>query len=106
MDKRDALRNEQPFQVVKICGPTEAEMIREMLSNNEIESTLQGEDAANTIPATSDLDEVRILVRREDAKRAQELVEAFFTPVAKDQLEEAEPGLGVDDPEEPGGFIV
>jgi hypothetical protein len=104
--KRNTLRNEEPLELIKICGPTEAEMIQEMLTNNGIESTLQGEAAASTLPATSDLDEVRIWVRREDAERAREFVEAFFTPVAKEELMESEPGLGVDDPDEPGGFTV
>ena len=106
MAKRNTLRSEESLELVKICGPTEAEMIQEMLANNSIESNLQGEASAIAIPATSDLDEVRIWVRREDASRAQELIEAFFTPVAKDELQEGEPGLGVDDPEEPGGFTV
>src|SRR5436190_1912137 len=104
MKKSNALPDDKPLEMVKVCGPTEAEMIQEILSNNGIEATLQGELAANTIPATSDLDEVRIWVRSEDADRARELVDAFSTPVAKDELQEGESSLGVDDPEEPGGF--
>ena len=42
----------------------------------------------------------------EDASRAQELVEGFFTPVAKDELTEDEAELGVDNPDEPGGFKI
>ena len=38
--------------------------------------------------------------------RAEELIEAFFTPVGKDELAEGEPELGVDDPDEPGGFKI
>lgn len=97
----------EPLEEIKVCGPTEAQMIEEVLRNNGIECTLQGNVASSPFPATSDLDEVRILVNPEDAAKAQELVEAFFTPVAKDELQdETEPDLGVDDPNEPGGFTV
>jgi hypothetical protein len=106
MAKRNAASREEPLELVKICGPTEAEMIEEMLGNNDIESTLQGELAATTLPATGELDEVRIWVRPEDAERARELIDAFFSPVAKDELAEEEAGLGVEDPDEPGGFTV
>jgi hypothetical protein len=34
------------------------------------------------------------------------LVEGYFTPVAKDELVEGEPELGVDDPDEPSGFTI
>jgi hypothetical protein len=97
MAKENALRNEEPLEMVKACGPTDAEMIQEMLANNGIESNLQGDFAANTIPATSDLDEVRIWVRREDADKARELIEGFFTPVGGDFDADAE---------EPGGSDV
>src|SRR5579884_967553 len=106
MSKRNALRKDEPLAVVRICGPTEAEMIQEMLANNGIDCTLQGENAAEALPATSDLDEVRVWVRREDLAAAQDIVDAFFTPVAKNELEEGEADLGVEDPEEPGGFAV
>ena len=84
MAKENTLRSEEPLEMVKACGPTEAEMIQEMLANNGIESNLQGDFAAITIPATSDLDEVRIWVRSEDAAKARELIEAFFTPTGTD----------------------
>src|SRR6476646_7027574 len=106
MRKENTLRDEEPLELVKICGPTEAEMIQEMLLHNGIESTLQGEVSAQTIPATGDLDEVRIWVRESDTSQARELVDAFFTPVGKDELKEGEESLGVDDPDEPGGFTV
>jgi hypothetical protein len=104
MAKRDFVPDEKPLELVKACGPTEAEMIQEMLKNNGIESDLQGDFAAITIPAKSDLDEVRIWVCSEDADRARDLIDAFFTPVAGVELEEGESDLGVDNPEEPGGF--
>jgi len=66
------------LELVKTCGPTEAEMIREVLLKNGIVCTLQGEIAAQTLPATGDLDEVRIWVRKDEADRANELIEAFF----------------------------
>ena len=49
---------------------------------------------------------MRVFVKRADAPRAQELVEGFFTPVAKDELTEDQAELGVEDPDEPGGFTV
>jgi hypothetical protein len=61
--------------------------------------------ASTPWPGT-DLEEVRVWVKHEDAPRAQELVDAFFTPVAKDELDEGESDLGVEDPDEPGGFPV
>jgi len=90
MAKRHTLRGDEPLELVKSCGPTDAEMIQEMLANNDIPSTLQGDQAANTIPATGDLDEVRIWVRHEDAQKAHDLIEAFFTPVSKEELEKDE----------------
>jgi hypothetical protein len=68
----------EALELVKVCGPTEAEMIREMLSNNGIDCDLQGEQAAQTLPAIGDLTEVRIWVKPRDFKRADELITAFF----------------------------
>src|SRR5262245_8941571 len=89
-------KDTEPLELVKVSGPTEAEMIQEMLENNGIECTLQGEVAAITIPATGDLDEVRIWVKPEDAALARELVDAFFSPVEKNELVEPVDGLGED----------
>jgi hypothetical protein len=94
------------LEMIATCGPTEAQMIEELLKNNGIESTLQGNAMANVLPTESDLDEVRIWVKREDARAAQELVDAFFTPVGKDELTEGKGELGVDNPDEAGGFTV
>ncbi len=66
------------LELVKVCGPAEAEMIEEMLLNNGIESMLQGENAAITLPSTGDMNEVRIWVTKNDAEKAHELIEAFF----------------------------
>jgi len=98
--------HEEPLEMVRISGPMEAEMIQEMLRNNGIESTLQGEHSAMTLPATGDLDEVRIWVKQSDAVKAADLLEAFFKPVGKDELTEGQQELGVEDPDEPGGFTV
>ena len=106
MSHENRINDEEPLELVNICGPTEAEMIQEMLKNNGIESTLQGEHSAIALPATGDLDEVRIWVRKSDFARAEELIEGFFRPVGKDELKEGEPDLGVEDPDEPGGFTV
>src|ERR1043165_8986508 len=85
------------LELVKTSGPVEAEMIQEILQNNGIECTLQGDMAANTIPATGDLDEVRIFVKPEDAASARELLDAFSTPVDNNELVEPEPGAGEDE---------
>ena len=79
--------NEVPLEMVRTCGPTEAEMIREILEKNGINSTLQGEIAAQTLPAMGDLDEVRIWVHPKDAHRAKELIEAFFETEVEDDSE-------------------
>jgi hypothetical protein len=94
------------LEMIATCGATEAQMIQELLKNNGIESTLQGNVPANVLPTESDLDEVRIWVKPDQAAEAQELVEAFFTPVGKSELSEADRELGVEDPNEPGGFTV
>jgi hypothetical protein len=47
---------------------------------------------------------VRVFVKQKDSAKAQELIEAYFTPVAKDELAEGNTELGVEDPDEPGGF--
>ena len=99
-------RNDAPFEIVAVAGPAEAQMIEEMLKNNGIDSSLQGDVASTPLPAMSDLDEVRIFVKHEDVQRAQEMVEAFFTPVAKDELREGDSDLGVDDADAPSGFKI
>ena len=104
-DENHTLDNE-PLEIVAVAGPAEAQMIEEMLKNNGIDCTLQGDVVSTPWPTLSDLDEVRVLVRRTDAPRAQELVEGFFTPVAKDELTEGEADLGVDNPDEPSGFTI
>src|SRR5262245_2795927 len=106
MSSQESMQHDESLELVKICGPTEAEMVAEVLRNNGIESTLQGEIAATQLPATSDLDEVRIWVRSEDAERAHELVDAFFNPVGKAELTDNDSDLGVENPDEPGGFTV
>ena len=94
------------LEMIATCGPTEAQMIEELLKNNGIESTLQGNVSANVLPMENDFDEVRIWVKRQDAVAAQELVDAFFTPVSKDELTEGREDLGVENPDDPGGFTV
>jgi len=104
-NERD-LPDDEPLDVVALSGPAEAQMIEEMLKNNGIDCTLDGDVPSTLWPTVSDLDAVRVKVRRHDSARAQELVDAFFTPVAKDELAEGEPELGVDNPDEPGGFKI
>jgi hypothetical protein len=106
MTNEKDLPNDEPLDVVAVSGPAEAQMIEEILKNNGIECTLQGDVVSTPWPTVSDLDEVRVFVQRHDTARAQELVDAFFSPVAKDELTEGEGDLGVDDPDEPSGFKI
>lgn len=104
-NERD-LADREPLEIVAVGGPAEAQMIEEILKNNGIECTLQGDVVSTPWPTVSDLDEVRVFVKHHDVERASELVEGFFTPVAKDELAEGSTELGVDNPDEPGGFKI
>jgi hypothetical protein len=104
-NEKDLPENE-PLEMVAVAGPAEAQMIAEILRNNGIACTLQGDVVSTPWPTVSDLDEVRVFVNKSDRTRADELVEGFFTPVAKDELTEGDPELGVDDADEPGGFKI
>lgn len=64
-------------EVWRAQGEVEAQLIRSLLESNDIESVLSGEALRLTHGFTVDgLAEVRILVRREDAKRAEEVIAA------------------------------
>jgi len=104
-EERD-LRNDEPLAIVAVSGPSEAQMIQEILKNNGIDCSLQGDVVSTPWPTVSDLDEVRVFVKQSDTARAQELIEAYFTPVAKDELTEGDSELGVDDADEPSGFTI
>ena len=104
-NERD-LPNDEPLEIVAVAGPSEAQMIEEMLRNNGIDCTLQGDVVSTPWPTVSDLDEVRVFVKETDQARAKELVDAFFSPVAKDELTEGQAELGVDDADEPSGFKI
>jgi len=105
-NEQDPRPPEESLDLVAVAGPAEAQMIEELLKNNGIDCTLRGNVSSIPFPAVGDLDEVRVFVNHVDASRAQELVESFFTPVAKDELTEGETDLGVDNPDEPGGFKI
>jgi hypothetical protein len=106
MTNEKDLPNEEPMDMVAVAGPAEAQMIEEVLKNNGIGCTLRGDVVSTPFPAGSDLDAVRVFVDHRDYARAQELVDAFFTPVAKDELTEGDVDLGVDNPDEPSGFKI
>jgi len=106
MTNEKDLLDDEPLKMVAVSGPAEAQMIEEVLRNNGIECTLQGDVVSTPWPTKSDLDEIRIFVKPGDAARAEELVQAFFTPVGKDELSEQQADLGVEDPDEPGGFTI
>lgn len=71
--------SDEPLRLVRLTGPTEAPMIQEILDQNGIDSVLQGEESASVLPATGDLDEVRIWVRESDLGRSHDLIDAFFS---------------------------
>jgi len=100
------LANDEPLKMIAIAGPAEAQMIEEILKNNGIDCTLQGDVVSTPWPTKSDLDEIRIFVKPGDAARADDLVQAYFTPVGKDELAEGDAELGVEDPDEPSGFTI
>ena len=106
MSQKHPLSPEEPLEIIAVAGPTEAQMIEEILKNNGIDCTLQGNVDSALWPTVSDLDEIRIFVKHEDVPAAEELVEGFFTPVAKDELVEGQSELGVDDPDKPSGFTI
>jgi hypothetical protein len=106
MTREQDLPNDEPLAMVAVAGPAEAQMIEELLKNNGIECTLQGDVISTPWPTVSDLDEVRVFVKTADAARAQELVDGFFTPVSKDELTEGEAELGVENPDDPSGFTI
>ena len=106
MTNEKDLLDDEPLKMVAVGGPAEAQMIEEVLKNNGIDCTLQGDVVSTPWPTKSDLDEVRVFVKVRDASRAEELVQAFFTPVGKDELSEEQSELGVEDPDEPGGFTI
>ena len=81
--------SDEALTMIRITGPTEAPMIEELLKHNGINTILQGAASAATIPATGDLNEVRIWVPASNADRAHEIVEAFFDDESE-QLEENE----------------
>src|SRR5947208_4812202 len=92
------LPEDEPLKMIAVSGPAEAQMIEEMLQNNGIDCTLQGDVVSTPWPTKSDLDEVRIFVRSEDAPGAEELVEAFFNPGGNYDLEDGHLELGVKGP--------
>jgi hypothetical protein len=106
MENEKRLPEDEQLEMVAVAGPSEAQMIEELLRNNGIDCALQGNVVAAPWPTLSDLDEVRIFVQKKDEVRAKELVDAFFTPVGKDELEEGAAELGADDPDEPSGLKI
>ena len=74
----EAAEDTEPLRMVYIAGPTEGPMIEELLQNNDIESVLQGEVSASTLPAAGELTQVRVWVRASDQAVAEDLIEAYF----------------------------
>jgi hypothetical protein len=65
-------------EVGRAQGEVEAQMMRSVLDGDGIEAMLSGESVRLTHAFTVDgLAEVKILVRKEDAERAKEVLAAF-----------------------------
>lgn len=91
MTNEQDLPNEDELEVVSVCDdPSEAKMIEEMLQNNGIDCVLQGD--VNAVLPAGDLDDIQILVKPEDFLKAEELVDAFFSPMDKDEMDEEDEG--------------
>ena len=76
--EQDTEADKEALRMVYIADQTQGPMIEELLKNNGIESVLQGEAEAAILPATGDLNQVRVWVRLSDQTHADELIEAFF----------------------------
>ena len=59
MTNEQDLPDDEPLEMVAVAGPAEAQMIEEMLKNNGIDCSLQGDVVSTTWPTVSDLDEAR-----------------------------------------------
>ncbi len=64
----------------------DADLARNLLEAEGIESMVPGEVAAETIPVVG----AQVLVREEDAERAAEILAAYFDSVARPEKEEAD----------------
>jgi hypothetical protein len=96
MTNQETLPDENGLEVVAVStDPAEATMIEELLKNNGIDCTLQG-DITAVFPA-GDLDDIKILVQPKDLEKAQELVDAFFTPLSEQETQETESEPGSDE---------
>lgn len=66
------------IEVWRAHGEVDAQLIRSVLEGDGIDAMLSGESVRLTHAVTIDgLAEVKILVRKEDAERAREVIEAF-----------------------------
>jgi hypothetical protein len=73
-------RDEQLVPLAHFSLAPEAEMVRELLSQNDIACVLQGGSfgSLEPLPRPGGFSEIRLLVGQTDLSRAQELYEAFF----------------------------
>jgi hypothetical protein len=73
-------RDEPLVTLARFSTASEAEMVRELLSQNGIACVLQGGNygALEPLPFPGGFSEVRLLVPQAELPRAQDLYEAFF----------------------------
>ena len=73
-------RDEPMVLLARFSTASEAEMVRELLSQNDIACVVQGGNygALEPLPRQGGFSEIRLLVPQNELSRALELYEAFF----------------------------
>ena len=84
-------RDERMVLLARFSTASEAEMVRELLSQNDIACVVQGGTygALEPLPRLGGFSEIRLLVQQNELRRALELYEAFFVR-SEDALREDE----------------
>ena len=84
-------RDEPMVLLARFSKASEAEMVRELLSKNDIACVVQGGNygALEPLPRRGGFSEIRLLVLQNELSRAVELYEAFFVS-GEDALREDE----------------
>lgn len=80
-DRRGTPDGSDLVEVARVYGPFEAELIKSVLESQGIPSVIRGRTAPFVYPLTVDgLAEFKVLVRKDDAEKARDLVAARPAP--------------------------
>ncbi|HOW85097.1 MAG TPA: DUF2007 domain-containing protein [Candidatus Aminicenantes bacterium] len=80
-DRREAKDDGDLVEVARVNGPFEAELIENFLASHGIASIVRGRTAPFVYPLTVDgLAEFKVLVVRDDAEKARDLIAARPAP--------------------------